>query len=475
MAALAAATGLRPAALLATLTLWAAGAELAGPVVVDVHLDELNGSFDASNHSVGQGGLSPKPMWAGQADLVAALRPRVVRMFVQQYFVTADGAGGTRFDFAALNDSLKLIRSTGAAPLLSLVFKPPSLFPSINETVCAPNDWSAWRELVQVLVQGVVAVAGPGASWYEVLNEPDAGEAGGTPFRCNAEQYVTMFGHTEAAVRAVDPASKVGGPAVGNHSSPLIPALAEHCVATKTRLDFISYHHYDAEPARFHQQAVDVRRTLSRFPSLRPVLVVDEWGAFCDEHTYTLGMSRPCHLVESIWQMHTAGVHMTHYYQIRDHHVDPKVWAQFMSPTGLRNIDVGWNYGPVCFGLFNFAGHTRPSYYALQLVARMTGLVHPFAVSTNRTDVAVRALATTDPELQLDKLLLWNWAPTDAGQVRVRLHGPPSPATARCVRLDARPPAPDDNAYLAPFSVAMEAGEALVELGPYAVVYCQLV
>ena len=78
---------------------------------------------------------------------------------------------------------------------------------------------------------------------------------------------------------------------------------------------------------------------------------------------------------------------------------------------------------------------------------------------------------------QVHKLLLWNWAPLGAGRVRVRLHGivvAPS-AVARCVRLDAQPPAPDDNAYLAPFLATVDdAGEVFVELGPYAVVYCHL-
>ena len=106
---------------------------IAAPVVIDVQFDAENGTFHAANHSVGQGGLSPKPMWGAQAQAIAALRPAVIRMFVQQFFLTTDSTAGARFDFAALNASLRLIRATGAAPLLSLTFKPPSMFPTINQ------------------------------------------------------------------------------------------------------------------------------------------------------------------------------------------------------------------------------------------------------------------------------------------------------------------------------------------------------
>ena len=86
--------------------------------------------------------------------------------------------------------------------------------------------------------------------------------------------------------------------------------------------------------------------------------------------------------------------------------------------------------------------------------------------------IIIRALATTDDEYQLSKLLLWNWGSGDAGRVAVRLHGGPSADTARCVRLNAQPSVMDDNAYLTPFLIEVDRDTGFVELGPYAVVFC---
>ena len=56
---------------------------------------------------------------------------------------------------------------------------------------------------------------------------------------------------------------------------------------------------------------------------------------------------------------------------------------------------------------------------------------------------------------QLDKLLLWNWAPADVGRVKLRLHGTASSPATRCVRLDAQPPVLDDNACFVSVSMSV--------------------
>jgi len=64
------------------------------------------------------------------------------------------------------------------------------------------------------------------------------GEAGGCPYRFQPDSYVRYYKHTVAAILRADPEAKVGGPALANWKSPILPALLD----SGAPLHFVSWH-----------------------------------------------------------------------------------------------------------------------------------------------------------------------------------------------------------------------------------------
>src|SRR5690242_21796952 len=96
--------------------------------------------------SLGQGGLSEEPMWTEQAQQIRMLHPRLVRLFIQEYFNLMPEIGSYHWD--RLDASVDLIRKTGATPLMNIDFKRKALFPSIDETVVDPTSYDEWDRLI---------------------------------------------------------------------------------------------------------------------------------------------------------------------------------------------------------------------------------------------------------------------------------------------------------------------------------------
>ena len=164
---------------------------------VQVSFTEKAGALDMQRISLGQGGLSEESIWADRMVEIRALRPRLVRLFLQEYFDLLPAQGQYHFD--TLDRSVDLILKTGATPLMTIAFKPRVLFPKVDQDIVEPNDWNAWEDLVYHLVRHYKD-RGAGIRYWEVGNEPDIGEDGGCPYRFTPENYLPYYQHTVAAI-----------------------------------------------------------------------------------------------------------------------------------------------------------------------------------------------------------------------------------------------------------------------------------
>src|SRR5260370_11759181 len=61
-----------------------------------MHIDQMG---------LGQGGLSEEPMWADRVAEIRALRPQLIRLFVQEYFDLLPGPD--RYHFETLDQSVQ--------------------------------------------------------------------------------------------------------------------------------------------------------------------------------------------------------------------------------------------------------------------------------------------------------------------------------------------------------------------------------
>lgn len=72
--------------------IWGETAEL----TVNVDLNQRLGPMNIDRMALGQGGLSEEPMWDNRIAEIRALRPKIIRLFIQQYFDLLPAPGRSR-------------------------------------------------------------------------------------------------------------------------------------------------------------------------------------------------------------------------------------------------------------------------------------------------------------------------------------------------------------------------------------------
>ncbi len=431
---------------------------------VQVVFSERLGPLEIDRMSLGQGGLSEAPMWEDRITEIRALRPRLIRLFIQEYFDLLPEAG--RFHFETLDRSVETILKTGAKPLMCICFKPKALFPDVNHDVVEPKDYEAWEELVAKLVAHY-RDRGAGIRYWEVANEPDIGEDGGCPYRFKPESYARYYAHTAAAIRRADAEAKVGGPALANSRSPLLPALLQLCQTNGAPLDFVSWHIYSSDPKSVRGTIEYVKELLKGYPALKPETFLDEWNM--DLMNPPLDPRfQPCYIAEVIWTMKDAGLDYCCYYQIRDWHVLFDQFAPFMSEKGTAFMTRWWNRMPQFDGLFDYQNRVRPSYFVFKLLSRLAGT----RLRVTSSLPHVHGFATQDEQLRMWNLLLWNFSNSPV-PTEIELRDLPRELRTRHITLEALAPSDDENARLRPepFRSVKADRKLNVTLEPWAIHY----
>ncbi len=432
---------------------------------VEVRFDESEGPMQIDRMAFGQGGLSADPMWENRVAEIRTLRPNLIRLFIQQYFDLLPKQNTLQVE--NLDRSVDTILSTGAKPLMCICFKPRLVFPKVDQDIVEPADYTVWEDLVFKLVRHYLD-RNAGIRYWEIANEPDIGEDGGCPYRFRPENYVRYYQHTVSAILRADPSAHVGGPALAGSGSPLLPALLSYCDTNSVPLHFVSWHIYNSEPKAIRGTVERVRTLLSQHPALQPETFLDEWNMDLMNPDRDPRF-QPCYICETIWQMKEAKLDYSCYYHIRDWHVRLEEFQPFMSPQGAAFMTRWWNRMPQFDGLFDYEDQVRPAYYAFKLLSRLAGQ----RLHIDSSKPAVHALASRDPELRCDNLLLWNFS-KETNEVEVTLKGLGSRTRSRHIVLDALAPSTDENARLRPGPLAplqKDGGTLDLKLEPYAIHY----
>ena len=443
----------------------AAADESAQTARVEVTFSHPLGALHIDRMALGQGGLSPEPMWADRIPEIRALRPSLIRLFIQEYFDLLPERG--RYHFETLDKAVDAIVATGARPLMCLCFKPRVLFPETNQDKVEPNDYRAWEELIERLVKHYQE-RGAGIQYWEVANEPDIGEDGGCPYRFKPDSYARYYRHTAAAILRADAAARVGGPALAGCRSPILPALLDLCRTNGAPLHFVSWHIYSSDPKAVRGTIDYVQELLRKYPELKPETFLDEWNM--DLMNPPLDPRfQPCYIAETIWQMKEGGLDYSCYYHIRDWHVSFEQFAPFMSEQGTAFMTRWWNRMPQFDGLFDYQNRVRPSYFTFKLFSRLRG--EQLKLISSRA--TVHGFATHDQQLRMWNLMLWNFS-NSAVDTELVLPDLPKEMRLRHIVLDAGGANDDENARLRPEPFRnLKAGQnqIQVQLAPWAVHY----
>jgi hypothetical protein len=331
--------------------------------------------------------------------------------------------------------------------------------------VVEPSDYAQWEALVGKLVEHYRA-RGERIGYWEIGNEPDIGEDGGCPYRFKPESYARYYEHTARAVLRADPQARVGGPALANCRSPILPVLLESCQTNPVPLHFVSWHIYSSDPAAIRGTIDYVRGLLKKHPGLNPETMLDEWNMDLTNPPLDPRF-QPCFVAEVIWQMKEAGLDYSCYYHIRDWYVRFEQFAPFMSPQGTAFMTRWWNRMPQFDGLFDYQDHVRPAYFAFKLLSRLAGQ----RLKVASTHAAVHGFAAHDEQLRMWTLVLWNFSPSPI-EAELLLTGLPQEMRLRHLVLDAQAAGNDENARLRPEPFTRLKGgdrRRIVPLEPWAV------
>lgn len=146
------------------------------------------------------------------------------------------------------------ILSAGMKPFVELSFMPKklSMLPHIpgafyyRPNVSMPKSLKRWCEYIKDFIRFLIDRYGREEveSWhFEVWNEPDLPVVF---FDAGQKSYFKLYAATARAIKSVDKALKVGGPATSG--SRWIAEFIQFCKAYRVPLDFISTHQYAGDP-----------------------------------------------------------------------------------------------------------------------------------------------------------------------------------------------------------------------------------
>jgi len=162
-------------------------------------------------------------------------------------FYREDRNGKPEYNYQYIDVLYDFIVNIGMKPFVELGFMPNQLASGRKSifwwkgNVTPPKDYEKWKAAIKDLTQhfaeryGVAEVK----TWYfEVWNEPNLdGFWAGTQ-----EEYFKLYQYSVEAIKSVNPAFKVGGPATAGAA--WVPETIAFCHQNNLPLDFISTHAY---------------------------------------------------------------------------------------------------------------------------------------------------------------------------------------------------------------------------------------
>jgi len=334
------------------------------------------GKLDLRYHSLGIGGIHSMPAPAPVVEKTALLKPRSIRIFLQEFFYIYPAPGV--YDWAKLDAYMDAVHAMGGNIMASICLKPNALYPIVDETIWQPNDVAQWQELIRQLVLRYSKEKKYVTHWA-IANEQNIGETGGCPYLItNPDDYFEYYKITAAPIIQALPDVKVGGPSHaggGEGAAQFLARFIELCKRENIKVDFTCYNAYSDDPAQHVHGGRTIRNAIDKHdPNVELYMtefnvdLIDDLSV--EEEAYD--PRRAASLASSILALHEDGcLNGSYQYHIYDQFCDPAEFAPWYAKT--RYMAEHWSDLAHRLGLFDMDGKARPQYFMYKMLYEMTG------------------------------------------------------------------------------------------------------
>ncbi|MCL2461239.1 MAG: hypothetical protein FWF44_01115 [Defluviitaleaceae bacterium] len=365
------------------------------------------GPLDLRNHSAGIGGVQSAPAPQAVVEATAALKPRLIRIFLQEFFFIYPDHGV--FDWQKMDAYMDAVHAMGGDIMASICVKPRVLYPEIDEKIWMPNDTAEWQEVVTALVLRY-SKEKPYVTHWVVANEMNIGEYGGCPYLItDPDDFFEYYKLTAEPIRKALPGVKVGGPSYAGvwGGAEYLGRFAELCARDHVALDFTCYNMYSDDPSEHAAGARQIRDAVAKYlPETK--LYMTEFNIGISEE-YSLeekayDPKRAAAQAASILLLHEDGaLEGSFQYHIYDQWCDPREFAPWYARA--RYMANHWNDQVHRCGLLDLDGKARPEYFVYKMLYSMTGR----RVCLGGTDNILRGISSRGEDGALS-LFLVNYA-----------------------------------------------------------------
>jgi len=354
------------------------------------------GCLDMRYHTIGIGGVHHMPAPKPVVEHTAALKPGLIRIFLQEFFYVYKGQG--QYDWARLDAYMDAVHAMGADIMASICIKPAALFPKIDESIWMPNNIEEWQELIRALVLRYSKEKKYVTHWA-IANEVNIGEWGGCPYLIkNPDDFFEYYKFTVEPILKALPGIKVGGPAYaggGGDAAAYIGRFVELCKENNIQLDFTSYNAYCDNPEKYVSDGRVIRNAIDKHdPKVELYMTEFNVGLIRANHDLSLeevafSPKRAASLAASVLAFHEDGcLDGTFQYHLYDQFCDIREFAPWFERA--RYMTEHWSDIVHRLGLFDLDGKPRPQYFLYKMLYEVEGK----RAELKGTDNILRGLAS---------------------------------------------------------------------------------
>jgi len=300
-----------------------------------------------------------------------------------------DKNGNSVYNWQYIDELFDFLQSIGMKPFVELGFMPKALASGPhtifwwNGNVTPPKDYAKWEAFIAAFTRHVTERYGAEEvrTWYfEVWNEPNLtgfwmGSTGGKTYEeflpTAQAEYYKLYDYTTRAVKSVDDAYRVGGPATAG--SGWIDETLAIATQRKLPLDFVSTHSYATMSGYLDEtgnagtvfspdrnaitgEVKGVRAKIDASPLRKAELHYTEWSSsYTPSDPIHDSYHSPAFILDKIRHIGASATSMSYW-----------TFTDIFEEAGPRMTPFHGG-----FGLLNYQDLRKPSYYAYHFLNRL--------------------------------------------------------------------------------------------------------